>query len=133
MGELESYWSCSIDHGTSWLRSTRIRIVNSQEYRESMLLVCRLIREQHVSHWLYNTGKFYSLTLSDQVWLREVLFPLLKETGLRKLAIVAPEDVFLQTVADRLCWQSKPIFRGGIRMEAFFDAESAEEWLLSSG
>ncbi len=112
------------------LRCSRISVVNSESYRESMLLVGQFIREQRVSYWLYNTAKFYSPTLSDQVWLVEVFFPLLKDTSLRKIAIIMPEDVFLQAVADRLCSHSKPVFRGRIGMEAFFDTESAEQWLL---
>jgi hypothetical protein len=31
----------------------------------------------------------------------------------------------------KLCSQSKAVFRGGIRMESFFDTASAEKWLLS--
>lgn len=125
--------SYSIEPDLTLFRSRWLAAVDGEGYRESMLHLCGRIGQEHVKHWLHHASTYYFPTLSDQAWMVEVLYPLLARTDLRRVAVVVSEDLFLQTVLEQLCNRSKPIFKGGIRMRTFYDAKSAEEWLLAGG
>ncbi|AKD04063.1 hypothetical protein POKO110462_13570 [Pontibacter korlensis] len=103
----------------------------SEAYRGGMLQVADLISKNHIEYWLYNASKFTAPDLSDQAWTLEVLGPLLAETELKKIAVLVPEDVFLQAVAEGVRSKAENIFYGKIIMENFLDQQSAEDWLLS--
>ncbi|GAB3535826.1 hypothetical protein GCM10027443_25320 [Pontibacter brevis] len=113
------------------LRSGWLRKVDSAMYREGMLHVREIIEHQQLKFWLYDASKFTAPDISDQIWTVEVLGALLAETTLLKIAVVVPKDVFLQTVAEQVRFQARPVFEGSIKMENFFDVGSAEEWLLA--
>jgi hypothetical protein len=129
----KGYVSCAMEPGSGLMRSRWLMAVDSRGYREGLLHVCGLVRQQRARRWLYRGSRSYTPTVSDQKWIMEVLYPLLAQSGLSRFAVVVSEDVFAQAIAEELCRKSSAVFRGTVEMRSFPDPESAEEWLLAEG
>ncbi|GAA4430444.1 hypothetical protein GCM10023188_17110 [Pontibacter saemangeumensis] len=128
---IQSYLSYCIEPGTRMIQSEWVGGTDSPTYRESLLHICQVIGQHHIVHWLYTASRHYIPTMSDQTWLLGEFYPLMAQTSLTKFAVVVQKDLFQQLIADSVCSKSKPAFNGTIKMEIFFDAESAQDWLLS--
>jgi hypothetical protein len=86
----------------------------SAMYREGMLT------DKPAASWLLsnNVSKYSSITVSDQTWIVEVLYLLLAQNSLRRMAVVVPEDVFLQMVSERLLSLGETCFQVWLLAEA---------------
>ncbi|MFD2999677.1 hypothetical protein ACFS7Z_04855 [Pontibacter toksunensis] len=107
--------ACEIATDSSLLRSRWLGELTSRTYRKNLLHACVLLKVHNLSYWLYRTSKHYTPDVSDQTWMQDVLFPLLRQTNLQRCAVVVSEDIFQQLVADTLCSRSNRVFKGKIK------------------
>ncbi|MFD2515925.1 hypothetical protein ACFSRY_18785 [Pontibacter locisalis] len=112
------------------VRSRWLTHVDSTMYREGMLHMQKVIQERQALYWLYDASRFTTPDMSDQQWTLWGLGPLLAQTALKKIAVLVPQDVLLQTVAERIQLEAQPVLHNRVRMENFLGASEAEEWLL---
>jgi hypothetical protein len=111
---------------SQWLRT-----VDSAEYRQSFLSICDLIRKSKANCWLIDLGKTTSPTISDQNWTTHLLANNLLESHIRKVAIVLPDDLFMELVAEKVIADFISLTKNKIQIARFANPEVAQQWLGS--
>ncbi|PKV75096.1 STAS/SEC14 domain-containing protein [Pontibacter ramchanderi] len=126
------YLKLSYDRKRDLLSSQWLRVVNSKEYRQAILRICKQLQKSNASGWLIDISRMATLNMSDQHWTIEMLGHELPQTKLRKLALVLPDDLFLEVVVEKVSNSLLHMFRPDFQIAHFSDPTAAQKWLISS-
>ncbi len=111
---------------SQWLRT-----VDSADYRKSLLSVCDLIQDSEATHWLVDSSNATSPTISDQNWTAHILANSLLKSNIRKIAVVLPDDLFLELVAERVSAKIMSLTKNKVQIARFASVAIAQQWLSS--
>lgn len=102
----------------------------SAEYREATLACLAAVKEFKLKNWLADTSKIDEIKIEDQDWTNEnVLFPI-SGAGVRKVAIVIPEDVYNHLAISSIMVKGKGRFK--FDSQYFVTRADAYTWLSKS-
>lgn len=113
------------------LRSHWVRAVNSCEYRQSITAACQMFRSTGASSWLADARTLSSPNMTDQNWTAGLLGRCLPNTNMRKIAIILPDDLFLEVVAEKIAAQIERMTPSHIQINHFAHEQLALCWLVS--
>ncbi|MFC6996848.1 hypothetical protein [Rufibacter roseus] len=65
----------------------------SAQFREAVTYCMDVVAEKKLKYWLANSSLIGEIQPADQKWTSETLLPRLSELGVRKVALVIPEDL----------------------------------------
>lgn len=114
------------------MSSQWLRVVNSNEYRLSLENICQQLEMNKALHWLADFSRMTSPNISDQNWTIELLGHHLPNTKLRRIALVLPDDLFLEVVVEKLSYSLLKMVDNKVQIGHFTDMDVAQRWLVSS-
>jgi hypothetical protein len=112
---------------TKWLRA-----VNTQEYRLSVLHCMDALNNSKVYYWLIDITRIFSPAMNDQKWTTELIGPAICHTLLKKIAVVIPDDLFLEVVAEKMGEEVLRLCDDQVKIAYFRHYEQALNWLQIS-
>ena len=113
------------------VQSQWLRAVDSSEYRKYLKRTCHAIKINSVVYWLADLTRLSSPNMIDQKWTAELVGKLISGTHLRRIALVLPDDLFLEVVIEKIGEQVVRKTKNQIQIAYFNTHESAFQWLLS--
>ncbi|WP_299700686.1 STAS/SEC14 domain-containing protein [uncultured Pontibacter sp.] len=113
------------------VQSQWLRAVDSAEYRRSLKKTYDAIKVNSVVCWLADITRLSSPNMIDQKWTAELLGKRMSATRLRKIALVLPDDLFLEVVVEKIGEQVVRMTKNQIQIAYFNSHASAFQWLLS--
>lgn len=67
---------------------------NSAQFREAVKDCMDIVATYKLRYWLANSSKIDLIQPEDQTWTSKVLLPGLSEMGVKKVAIIIPENLY---------------------------------------
>lgn len=104
--------------------------VSFDVYKEAMLTVYTIIKEEGLENWVMDSTKS-TFTLQEQKWSVEHLGLLLQDTGLKKVAMIRDNDPMLQIAAESMRNKIYRIFGTEKELQHFGTTKEALEFILS--
>lgn len=126
------YFHVSYNSKQNLLSSHWLRVVNSAEYRQAILKSCKQLQESNAQCWLVDFNNFTTPNMSDQSWTIDLLGHNLPHTKLQKLALVLPDNLFLEVVVEKVSNSLLNMPNNKVQIAHFADPEAAQQWLASS-
>jgi hypothetical protein len=114
------------------VQSQWLRAVDSIEYRKYTKKTCDTIEVNSVVWWLADLTKLSSPNMVDQKWTAELVGKRMSGTRLRKIALVLPDDLFLEVVVEKIGEQVERLTKNQIQIAYFNCYAAAFEWLLAA-
>lgn len=65
----------------------------SAQFREAVTYCMDIVASEKLKYWLANSSQIGEIEPADQKWTSETLLPGLSAMGVKKLALVIPEDL----------------------------------------
>jgi hypothetical protein len=125
------YISIELNSKYRLVQSQWLRAVDSTEYRKSLKRTYNTIKVNCVIGWLADLTRLSSPNMIDQKWTAELVGKRMSATRLRKIALVLPDDLFLEVVAEKIGEEVVRMTKNQIQIAYFNSHESAFQWLLS--
>ncbi|WP_018478825.1 hypothetical protein [Pontibacter roseus] len=123
-----SYLHLIMDEEAHLLYSEWVRKPSSLEYRESIGIIARYIREGDIYYWLQDTERLGEVTPEDfKVVLQETV-PLIASSSLKKLARITPDDTNLAAFM-QLASSLQVQLNSDIQIQQFKTYREAADWL----
>lgn len=110
-----------------WLRS-----LSSVEYRKGMQYVCSFIEKNPTVSWIIDATRLIAPNMSDQKWTSEILGHCISKVKLRKIALILPDDLFSEVVAEKINLKVMQMISDPIKIMCFNDFEKGMNWVLSN-
>ena len=126
------YFHISYNSKQNLLSSHWLRVVNSAEYRQALIKSCKQLQESKAMCWLVDFNNFSTPNMSDQRWTIDLLSHSLPQTKLRKLALVLPDNLFLEVVLEKLSNSLLNMPNIKVQIAHFADPNTAQQWLASA-
>ena len=101
----------------------------SEQYRQGCTSGLETVTALKLKYWLADTSKFARLQPKDQKWTSEVLFPELSRVGLKKMAVVIPEDLYSHLAISTIIVEAKDATK--FDTHYFVKEEDAMAWINS--
>jgi len=98
--------------------------VLSNEYRDSMKVMLQAMQQFGCGSLIYDTTHTTVLPEEDIAWTTEHWKPRALEAGMKKMAILAPEDVFTHMAIDEMMQRS-----ADVNSAYFSSMAAAREWI----
>ncbi|WP_162053160.1 hypothetical protein [Pontibacter pamirensis] len=127
--EVHDFLLLTLDKEEQLLRSTWLRNVTSDEYREGVTLMKNYILHHKVSFWLTDSRLLDTILFADQQWLKREIGPLLKSSSLQRIARVLTEDVFNYIWLENIIQQIREEYEITVELAQFSSLEAAFDWL----
>ncbi|MBC7914064.1 MAG: hypothetical protein H7Y07_08075 [Pyrinomonadaceae bacterium] len=106
--------------------------VNADYFRDTLLRMIDLytqLKEQYPTiSWLGDTTSLGALSSDAQAWLKDVWPGVMQSAGVKKHALIVPENLFAKIAMDRFVGNLQSSHQG-IVIQYFTDELSANEWL----
>ncbi|EJF08197.1 MULTISPECIES: STAS/SEC14 domain-containing protein [Pontibacter] len=126
------YLQVHYDPEQSLISSHWLRVVDSAEYRQALVNICQQLYKSNALAWLVDFSRMTSPTMRDQNWTIELLSHSLPHTKLRKLALVLPDDLFLEVVVEKVSYSLMSMSNIKVQIGHFTDPLTAQQWLAAS-
>ncbi len=118
---------------THYNESTKVMInrwteaeMNSTIFQQEILAWVELVEKYHPKGMVANTKKFtYLITVDQQDWTNNVVFPRLIAAGMRRFAIIVNEDIMTQLALEQTMEEVAP---DTFQSKFFDDEEKAIQW-----
>jgi hypothetical protein len=120
----EKYLRIEVDKNQDLMVQTWKGNVSSEEYREGVLKVLEIFREQKVSKVISDTKEQANVKKED-VDFEEKLVPEFIKSGMKCYAFVIPTNSFAKLSVERFKKESE----SKLPLQYFDDVEKAREWL----
>lgn len=127
--ELPNYLSARIVPDENLLHVTWLRSVSSQEYRDGLKAIKKLIFENNFKLWLADSRLLAHVTFEDQQWIMKEVIPLLLKSQLQKVARVVNADVFSYITFENMMSKAHENYNVEGHMEQFTSIDAALSWL----
>lgn len=114
----------------SLVQSQWLRAVDSTEYRKSLTKTYDTIKNNRVVCWLADATRLSTPNMIDQKWTANLVGERMSATALRKIALVLPDDLFLEVVAEKIGERIIRMTNNKIQIGYFNSHASALEWLI---
>ncbi|MBX0331820.1 STAS/SEC14 domain-containing protein [Pontibacter sp. HSC-14F20] len=124
------YFQVSYNRELGLLSSQWLRVGNSTEYRQALINICRQLQKYNACGWLVDFSRMATPNMSDQNWTIELLGHSLPQTRLRKLALVLPDDLFLEVVVEKVSNSLLSMSGNQVQIAQFDDPDTAQQWLI---
>ncbi|MCC9137005.1 hypothetical protein ACFSKU_05565 [Pontibacter silvestris] len=98
----------------------------SGQYREAVTFCMDLVASKGLKFWLANSLNIGQIQPDDQRWTSKTLLPRLSELGVKKVAIVVPEDLDSHMAIAAIMVNGKEAIK--FDMHYFVKRKEAEEW-----
>lgn len=98
----------------------------SEQYREAVTYCMDLVASKGLTYWLYNSIDIGLINPDDQKWTSRTLLPRLSELGVKKVAIIVPEDLNSHMAIASIMVNGKEAIT--FDMHYFVKKEDAAEW-----
>ncbi|RIJ42429.1 hypothetical protein D1627_00730 [Pontibacter oryzae] len=108
----------------SWLRS-----LSSAEYRAGLNHMQTLLPVHSIKWVLSDSQKLNNVTIEDQQWLKNEIFPKMIEDGITKVARVVKEDIFTYISFENLVETAYNENAFEVKIAQFSSVSSALAWL----
>ena len=99
----------------------------TEQYREGLNFALDIVREHHVENWLGDLKLMQIILPVDEDWATEIWYPLISQTGLKKMAIVTSLDFLNNSTVKRIV--SSTADTTGFETRFYVDVEDAKSWL----
>ena len=96
-----------------------------KEYVSSMEKIKDLIAEKKIKRWVAEISNFGVVSAENKEWVNTVWFPEVMASGLQRMAVVVPTNIFGKMSAEEVL--AKVTDRMHVRY--FDDLESAKTWI----
>lgn len=126
------YFKVTYHPKQSLLSSRWLRVGDSTEYRQALVNICKRLQKSKAMSWLVDFSRVAAPNMSDQSWTIELLGHSLPHTKLRKLALVLPDDLFLEVVVEKVSNSLLSMSDNQVQIAHFADSCAAQQWLVSS-
>ncbi|WP_192822298.1 hypothetical protein [Rufibacter sp. LB8] len=120
----------SVDLSTSVITMDWKGTFTSAQFREAVTYCMDLVAEHKLKYWLANSSQIGEIQPSDQKWSSDVLLARLSEMGVRKVALVIPEDLNSHLAITTIMVKGKD--KSAFMANYFVKKEHALAWLLSA-
>lgn len=98
----------------------------SAQYREATRKCVETVKEHDLKNWLADTSRIDEIKAQDQDWTNEnVLFPI-SALGVKKVALIIPENVYNHLAISSIMVKGQSKFR--FRSQYFVHRKEALEW-----
>jgi hypothetical protein len=122
--------SIDLSEALSYLRVKRFsQILSVEEWKESVLIWAGFIEKYKPVLLLVDESSLrFFITPDLQVWLHDNLIQVAIENGMKKVALINNNDLFVQTAVEQTL--EKEHARFVVNINYFSDIKSAENWLF---
>lgn len=103
-------------------------VTNSDAFRDTLNFGTQLIKDYRCERWLADTKNMGVIKRVDQEWTHEVWFPQVATLGLKKMALIVPENVFGELSAKNVMDKARD--KNLIKDRYFMNTELAIKWLI---
>lgn len=125
------YFKLSYNPAQDFISSRWLRVGNSAEYRQALVDTCKQLHKSNAMGWLVDFSRMTSPDMRDQNWTLDLLTQSLPHTKLRKLAVVLPDDLFLEVAVERVRDGLLNVSNINLQIAQFSDSSAAQHWLVS--
>jgi len=101
----------------------------SDKFREAVTYCMEQVAARHLKHWLANSSEIGEIQPEDQKWTSNTLLPRLSELGVKKVALVIPEDLYSHLAITTIMVQGKD--KTTFDSHYFVKKEEAMAWMRS--
>jgi hypothetical protein len=115
----------------SWNETTRIvtatykSYMTSEQLREVFLKILEFMAQYKSTKYLSDTRKFVTVKPEDQKWINEVFMKKAQLAGVKKVAIILPENMIQKQVVEKSVAQSSST----VEMKLFGSINEGMLWL----
>ncbi|MFB9863142.1 hypothetical protein EFA69_03765 [Rufibacter immobilis] len=102
--------------------------LNSEEFREAMMACLHLIEERQPLRWIADNRQMKAIRQADQEWYLETIFPVLRDSTIRRNATVMSEDIFNKMAIQQIL--NRVDHFGEMLLKEFDDKDEALAWVL---
>lgn len=115
-----------VDENTATLIMSWDGKFSSAQYREATLNCVEAVKQFQIRSWLADTSKIDEIKAEDQDWTNEnVLIPI-SDLGVKKVAIIIPENVYNHLSISAIMVKGKSRFR--FESQLFVHKKEAVDW-----
>jgi hypothetical protein len=108
--------------------------VEGESYRRPLTEALKFLSTRKIERLLWDVRRMRVLTPEDQVWAERDWTPrLVKETHVRRSALLVPQSVIGQMSLKRVAEKAAPVMENEIEIKYFDSREAAEKWLRDGG
>ncbi|WP_066838498.1 hypothetical protein [Rufibacter ruber] len=100
----------------------------SAQFREAVTYCMELVAQKKLKYWLANSSRIGEIQPADQKWSSEVLLPRLSELGVKKVALVIPEDLNSHLAITTIMVRGKE--KSTFAANYFVKKKDALDWML---
>ncbi|MBK0402379.1 hypothetical protein I5M27_05245 [Adhaeribacter sp. BT258] len=98
----------------------------SMQYREATLNCVEAVKQFNLKNWLADTSKIGEIKTQDQDWTNENILIPISDLGVKKVALIIPEDVYNHLAISSIMVKGKSRFR--FESQYFVQKREAVEW-----
>ncbi|MEH0154961.1 hypothetical protein V6R21_12520 [Limibacter armeniacum] len=103
--------------------------ISTTEMREGQYLSLEVMNGQHFQFMLIDLAEFNCNWVSELEWIKEMWFPELSKTGVKKVGVVMPENLFSQIATEQFAASFKSVFPE-VQLSLFTSRIKAGLWLV---
>ena len=108
--------------------------VEGEGYRHPLNESLKFLSTRKIERILWDVRRMRVLTPEDQTWAEREWTPrLVKETHVRRSALLMPQSVLAQMTLKRVAERAAPVMENEIETKHFDSLEAAEKWLRGVG
>ena len=128
----EDFVICYFDDSIPVLSHRWKRFIDAEHMQAALLRMIALYSELKIEYpnisWLGDTRTMGVLSLEYQKWLEDTWPGIMESAGIKKHALIIPENLFAKLAMDKFVKNIKASHHN-IIIQYFKDEESANEWL----
>lgn len=104
------------------------KFVIGTDFRQGLDKGLQLVQEKQSTRWLADLRKLGVVAQEDQQWSNENWFPRAINAGLRRMAIVMPENIVSKWSVEKIM---EKVPGTNLTVHYFDNIEKAKQWLVS--
>jgi PhoPQ-activated pathogenicity-related protein len=101
-------------------------LFSSAAYREATLTCLAAVKEYNLKYWLADTSNIDEIKADDQDWTNENILIPISEAGVKKVAIIIPENVYNHLAISSIMVKGKGRFK--FDSQYFLNKREALTW-----
>lgn len=124
----EDYVKIDFDNETEILSLTWLLNPTSEEIRSGLNTGSDFVKENGVKKWIGDTNLLGVIAEEDMEWINNEWFPSLLAAGIKKMAVILPDNVFGQMNVEDIMGTVDT--STGFESRYFDNVEEATSWIL---
>jgi hypothetical protein len=122
--------TCLVEHTEGRLLLRCRKVLNSDEFREGLLLALQYAREHHIKKWLLDLREIGKLGDAEETWVQVQLFPqIMMHLGMDNYVAVVMDERCYANMVDETGLLGLKTYNSFIIINTFYQLQDAADWL----